>query len=374
MNILHMVTWYTEYGSEVLKAGVFHYEQVKFQGTMCKTAIYFPFDRTINNKFQCEEEYGILTFRTHAVGSKILRYVEYIKDFKQIIVTFKPDIIHAHVGLGAGKLAVFLGKLFHVPVIITEHNPLELMNLDNKKNKRILQQIYKLSKFNICVSPNQEKRLREEFKSIDFITLCNGVENPIKLIEKDFKLKKYSEHNCCIVASFYDKEIKGYQFLIPAIKKLVEDGYNISLHICGGGDFFDYYKNLVRELDIENNIIFYGACKKSVVYSVINQSDFLISASIFESAGVSVEEALLLGKPVLVTKSGGANSLVTEDNAIIIEKGSVDSLVVGIKKMMEGNLVFDSEKIKSYAMEKFDIEKVNNKICNIYKKIVDEKR
>ena len=36
-----------------------------------------------------------------------------------------------------------------------------------------------------------------------------------------------------------------------------------------------------------------------------------------------MEEALLLGKPMLVTRSGGANSLCTEENAIVVDKGSM---------------------------------------------------
>ena len=103
------------------------------------------------------------------------------------------------------------------------------------------------------------------------------------------------------------------------------------------------------------------------------------------SAGVSVQEAQLLGKPVLVTKSGGANSLVTEESAIVVDKGSTEALVKGLKAMAErfgfqkdgtGESVskdvqtpFDSKKIRAYAVSQFEIDQVSQKYMEIYNSI-----
>jgi glycosyltransferase involved in cell wall biosynthesis len=175
--------------------------------------------------------------------------------------------------------------------------------------------------------------------------------------------------NCCIVAAFYSKDIKGYQYLLPAIAKLKSEGVPVVLHICGGGDYFEYYVNLAKELDIEDSVIFYGNCSKAKVYSIVSQMDFNISASLFECSGVSVEEALLLGKPMLVTRSGGANSLVTEDVAIVVDKGSTDALVDGIRQMADRLPQFDSKKIRAYAEENFEIDHVSRQYMALYEEI-----
>ena len=98
--------------------------------------------------------------------------------------------------------------------------------------------------------------------------------------------------------------------------------------------------------------------------------DFSISASIFECSGVSVQEAMLLGKPLVVTKSGGANSLVNSETAIVVERESVSALSEGILQMVERLPQFDDKKIREYAFAQFEIDEVSKKYVQLYEKIL----
>ena len=102
----------------------------------------------------------------------------------------------------------------------------------------------------------------------------------------------------------------------------------------------------------------------------MNQMDFTVSASLFESAGVAVQESMLLGKPVVVTTSGGANSLVTEEAAIVVEKGSTEALVKGIEEMSQKLTQFDCEKIRAYALSQFEIDQVSQKYMEVYTSLI----
>ena len=102
--------------------------------------------------------------------------------------------------------------------------------------------------------------------------------------------------------------------------------------------------------------------------------DFNISASLYECSGVSVEEALLLGRPVLVTRSGGANSLVTEDVAIVVDKGSIQALVDGIREMIRRLDSFDREAIRDYAFHNFEIDQVSQRYMALYRSLLEEKK
>ena len=156
--------------------------------------------------------------------------------------------------------------------------------------------------------------------------------------------------------------------------ELKKRGKPVVLHICGGGDYLEYYQDLARKLDIEDCCIFYGNCTKEQVYSIVLQMDFNISASLYESAGVSVEEALLMGKPVLVTRSGGANSLVTEDTAIIVDKGSTQALVDGILEMIQRLPAFRRETIYDYAFHHFEIDQVSRQYMKLYNEILEKRK
>lgn len=369
MKILMIPTWYSARDAEVMSAGIFHYEQAMALKKYAETAIYFPYDMNYEGGFCQGEENGLLTFRR---GKRLafLRPIYYVLDYLRICKSFKPDIIHGHVALAAGLPAVMLGKLFHVPVVITEHNPIEMMGFEDASRMEFARKMYKGSDANICVSRNQMKRLMEFFPEEEFRVIHNGVYDPDKMERDGESYAVAGNINACIVAAFYSKDIKGYQFLIPAIKELVDSGMSITLHICGGGDYMEYYQNMAKELGVEKHCIFYGQCDKKKMYSIMEQMDFTISASLFESAGVSVQEAQLLGKPVVVTESGGANSLVTEDTAIVVEKGSVEALVNGISKMSQKMSLFDEKRIRKYAFSQFEIDQVSQKYMEVYTSIL----
>lgn len=277
-------------------------------------------------------------------------------------------MIHAHVATVVGKYAVFLGKLFKIPVVITEHTPTELINYDRKILKLIAHYAYKNSSYNACVSKFSKKELDFLFPDCNFEVVYNGIHKPnVEKNDKVYRIEKCI--NISIVASFYNEWVKGYQYLIPAIKEIRNKGYNIILHIVGGGEYQDKYEQLAKKNKIEKFCIFYGNCNKDKVYSIMNQMDFCVSTSLVESAGVSVQEALMLGKPVVVTNSGGANSLVTEKNSIVIEKGSTEAIVDGIIEMIKKYKCYNKDEIIKYAQNNFEISNISNKYMNIYKSL-----
>ncbi len=397
MKILMVVTWYTDYHAEKLLEGVFHYEQSMALKKYAEASLFYPFDNSISGSFSKEEEWGLLTYRSRTGDSKAGKILR-LKNFIKVVRDFKPDIIHAHVGQMAGRWAVMAGKMLNIPVVITEHKPIEAMEFDRAECLSNAKYAYGGSRANVCVSVDSMNRLKEYFPDVDFQVIYNGIINPD--CEKNINAETYEEENhgennskdncggkngiekyrvegavnCSIVAAFYSKEIKGYQFLLPAIKELKDGGMNIYLHIAGGGEYLEYYKSMAAGLGIKDNCIFYGQCDRKKVYSIVRQMDFSVSASIYECSGVSVQEAMLLGKPLVVTKSGGANSLVTEDTAIVVDRESAGALADGIKEMISRKDSFNEEKIKAYAYENFEMDNVTRKYLELYSGILRPER
>lgn len=377
MKVLMVVAWYTPKDAEVMSAGVFHYEQSMALKEYCDMALYYPYDTSLTTDFTCEEERGLLTYRRNPQmrnKKSIFEVRDIMSDLHRICKEWEPDIIHAHCGMPTGFVATLFGKKHGYPVVITEHNPIEKMNLGRKLDKLRFGLAYRMSQANVCVSEDSKNRLSAIFHKSCFQVIYNGVINPKKLISDNEIYAREGRVNACIVAAFYSLDIKGYQFLLPAIKKLKEEGIDIVLHICGGGEFLDYYVNMAKELGISENCIFYGACDRKKVYTIVSQMDFNISASIYECSGVSVQEALLLGKPLVVTKSGGANSLVNEETAIVVDRESVDALVDGIKEMIKKQSTFSAQTITEYAFDRFEIDQVSQQYMNLYNKLKETRK
>lgn len=379
MKILMVVSWYSPKDAAVMSAGVFHYEQSIALQKYCQMALYYPYDATLPCDYSKAEEKGLLTYRRRLSAgkpsklNKLLELFRELRYLRRVCRDFQPDIIHAHCAYPAGRAAVLYSKLTGIPVMLTEHTPMEQMHMEQPKAKRTRGFAYENSRANVCVSLDSMTRLKEAFPECDFQVIYNGIIDP-NTVQKDGKTYAIAgKVNCCIVAAFYDLHIKGYQYLLPAIRQLKDSGMDIVLHICGGGDYLEHYQNLAKELDIQDNCIFYGSCPREKVYSIVSQMDFNISASIFECSGVSVEEAMLLGKPLVVTRSGGANSLVSEDTAIVVDRGAVQPLADGIRQMATSTR-FRPETIQAYGYENFEIDNVSRQYHVLYQSVLEKKK
>ncbi len=379
MKVLMVVSWYSPKDAETMFTGVFHYEQAMALKSLCDTALYYPYDTALDVPFTKGVERGLMTYRRKMATQRIplltslAERLQIISDLRRICKEFQPDVLHAHCAFNAGNIVAIFGKLYGYPVVITEHSPMEQMRLEIPRVKSKMHYAYANSDANICVSSHSMKGLQEQFPDCKYQVIYNGIMSPENLDMDGQQYAREGKINCCIVAGFYSIDIKGYQYLLPAIAQLKAEGMPIVLHICGGGEYFDHFVNMARELGIEEDCIFYGNCPKAKVYSIVSQMDFNISASLYECSGVSVEEALLLKKPMLVTTSGGANSLVTEENAIVVEKGSTQALVDGIRGMVRRLPEFDAEKIYRYAFTNFEIGQVSHQHYQLYQSIVHKK-
>ena len=127
---------------------------------------------------------------------------------------------------------------------------------------------------------------------------------------------------------------------------------------------------MAKELGVEDIVEFHGSCRREELYEIVNEMDFFVSASLFECSGVSVQEAMLLGKPVLGTNSGGVDSLVPEKAGHIVQKGSDVALADGIDYMIDHIADYDTGWIKQYAYDSFEIGHISDKYIELYKKVI----
>lgn len=373
MNILMLVTWYTAMGRKELEAGVFHYEQSMDLKKYCNVALYYPYDEEIEEKETAGEEWGLFTYRSkYQPGKHWQNKKQMSATFDRIVREFQPDIIHAHVAGGAGYHAVHFGKKYHLPVVITEHNPIEISGVDHIGLSHFFcNQAYKHSNANICVSKDSMNKLSNIFPKYPFEVIYNGI------IVPDYEESKHQYYqegyvNIVIVAVLYDLEIKGLKYLLKAMQQLKEKGEKVYLHHIGGGEYLEYFENMAKELQVDDVCTFHGRCDRKKLYEIVNEMDFFVSASLMECSGVSVQEAMLLGKPVLGTNSGGVDSLVPEEAGHIVEKANAQALADGIVYMKERLASFDLDWIRQYAEESFEIDNISQKYMKLYEKVLKE--
>ena len=127
---------------------------------------------------------------------------------------------------------------------------------------------------------------------------------------ENFAPKANAGMRCIMVGSIY--EGKRQEDAIRAIGELVHKGMKIDLTIVGGSyrEYQIFLENLVKENGLMKHVKFTGYVENP--FPLIQNSDVLLVCSRCEGFGRVAVEAMMAGKPVIGTKSGGTTELIRE--------------------------------------------------------------
>lgn len=130
--------------------------------------------------------------------------------------------------------------------------------------------------------------------------------------------------------------VKGFDLLIKICHRLNKQGYdNYQLLILGDGSDKPQLLNTIEELHI-TNVSLLGHL--AYPYQYIEAADFLISSSRSEGFSLVILEALLLGTPVIATKTAGSMELITRLGEGVLVENNIDALYLEMKNACDGKL------------------------------------
>lgn len=135
------------------------------------------------------------------------------------------------------------------------------------------------------------------------------------------------------------EERKGHTDLLYAIKSIAQKNdreKNLKFAIVGDGDpeYVSRLKQTVKDLDIEDYIIFTGFYKEIPV--VMAALDLLIMPSWEEPFGRVVIEAMAAGKPVIGTNSGGVPEIIEDGKTgVLIPPRDPEAMGEAVDKLLK---------------------------------------
>ena len=106
---------------------------------------------------------------------------------------------------------------------------------------------------------------------------------------------------------------------------------NIKWYVVGYGGDEQMIRNLIKENNLEDSFILLG--KKVNPYPYINAGDIYVQPSRYEGKAVTVVEAQILGKPVVITNYTTAKSQVRDNVDGYICELSVEGIADGVEKL-----------------------------------------
>lgn len=185
------------------------------------------------------------------------------------------------------------------------------------------------------------KQVRECFRQNLHITapvevLYNTNETE-RILEQSRELPEHPEFRpegeiaVCSVAKLMKS--KGFDRLMKAHRRLLDEGYPHHIYILGTGGEQKALEKQIRELGIEESVTLLGFHRNP--YSYVSRCDLYVCPSRREGFSTAVTEALILGTPVVSTHCSGATELLGERNEYgIVADNSEEGIYEGMKQML----------------------------------------
>ncbi len=129
---------------------------------------------------------------------------------------------------------------------------------------------------------------------------------------------------------------KGLQYLVKAMPIILAKHKNVQFIIGGKGPERPKLEKLAEELGVKDNLIFAGFIPDDELKNYYAQSDLYALPSLYEGFGVVYVDSLCAKTPIVTTKCGGPEDIVTPETGILVEPGDehvfADAIITALGK------------------------------------------
>lgn len=243
------------------------------------------------------------------------------------------DVIHSQTEFGVGTFARLIAKQFHIPLVHTYHTMYEdyvhyiTKGYFNGTSKKIVEY---LTKF-YCDKTATELIVPTK-KAYDLFKNKYKVDRNIHIIPTGIeidrfykeKLKKSQISDLKRILSIQNEDFvilfvgrlgkeKSVDVLIDGQKEIIKKYKNVKLMIVGDGPDMEYFKKMVSNYKLENNVIFTGKVPYDDIPIYYGVADVFATASQTETQGLTVIEAMAASLPVLAIDDDSFRLTVVND-------------------------------------------------------------
>lgn len=176
-------------------------------------------------------------------------------------------------------------------------------------------------------------------------------------------------------------KVKGHQYCIEVVNKLIKKGINVTLTIIGEGKERSNLELLVKKFELENNIFLLGSKEPNEVRSEFWTHDIYLLLAVpveferRETQGLATLEAQACGLPAIVFDSGGVKYTVKNKvSGFVCKEFDIEEVINKVELLSNNTEILDN-------MRQNAIEFVNNEFSQtimdskwklIYNKIENE--
>jgi teichuronic acid biosynthesis glycosyltransferase TuaC len=263
----------------------------------------------------------------------------------------KFDCIDAHYVYPDGFAAVLLGRSLGIPVIVSARGTDISLFPTFRTIRPMIRWTLENSAGAVGVSNALKDLMLELGAPADrAAAIGNGVDierfQPMGREDARRKLEM-PEDSEIVVAVGNLVPVKGHEFLIPAIARLVARHPKIRLYIVGEGVAREALEAMARKAGVQDRVFFVGRKPNEELKHWYSAADVSCLASSREGWANVLLESLACGTPVVATRVWGTPEIISSPELGVLVDQSAESIAGGLEQALQKQ--WDREYLARYA-------------------------
>jgi len=330
------------------------------QGGQLHSSVYFmPLPKTTISFFQ-----------------KLLFNKQYQSLYKKLITDYinkngKPDLIHLHVPVKAGAIAVRLKKEYNIPFIVTEHSSAYFEHIPenyfsrNRYFRFVTKQSFEEATAVSSVSDWLLKRLNSMFNINQTKLIRNVVDTTVFYPAENKNDRPRFIH----VSMMHPlKNVEGILYALAALKEK-----NVHWEMWFVGPELKENVELAEQLGIADHVSWKGTLPYNEVAAYVRSADVLVHFSNYENLPCVINEALCCGLPVISSNVGGIAELVNSSNGVLVTAGDINALTAALENFLQQKINYNKTEIAASAANQFKGEVIGKQLQGWYQELIEKK-
>ena len=276
-----------------------------------------------------------------------------------------PDILHAHVAIESGVAARAISRRTGLDYVVTEHST-EILN-GNMQSARInmARKVYADARCVIAVSRPLADRISNICPSANVVVINNLVRDGVFQLKRKYQNQSQTLRIVTIGALVAHKKTENAMLALSALPEALKT--RIEHHIIGGGPDRQKLDELAAKNGVKTR--FHGIISHLDAMAILSQADLLLHSSSYETFGVVLAEAMALGVPVIATRCGGPEFIVTEATGKLVPIDDIPALTQAVNEILNRMEHWRKQitAISQYAEKQYHEKHVSALILDTYR-------
>lgn len=232
------------------------------------------------------------------------------------------------------------------------------------KNREEEKLCYSKFDYVVCVSEVVKQKAKEIFGASNTIIIHNPIDVRYVLERSKFQVDINDVEHLRFISLGALIEVKGYDRLLEAARRLLSEGYVFELLILGDGPERICFEKYIDDKKMAKYVKLLGYVDNP--YPYVKHSDVYVCSSRAEGFNTAVSEALILEKAVISTKVSGITEQLGCNNEYgIVVDNTVEGIYYGLKRMMDVKVVNHYKQMAARKSGMFNIDRQMNEIYDV---------